>query len=176
MGEELSKEDNLRRLSGPVIIRYPKAYCPQEDTAFSLPMETGRGVWVTKSGVARICLAFTGSLYKEASQAAAILKEREIEADLYNIRFLKPVDEEYLSGLMDNYKLVVFIEEGMREGGFGEYAAALARNCKAEVLVLAAESVFLEEERALGSREELLKINNLDGKGIAERIEGFALL
>ena len=157
--------------SGPVIIRYPKALCPNEIPAFSLPMETGRGVWLSK-GTGHVCLAFTGGLYRKAADAAAILKERGIEADLYNLRFVKPIDEDYLAGLMNEYKLTAFIEEGIRQGGFGEYAAALAkqRNCGNAVAVLAAESVFLEEERALGTRDELLAESGLDGKSIADRI------
>ena len=157
----------------PVIIRYPKALCPQETEAFLQPLEIGRGAWISKSGNAQVCLAFTGSLYTEAVDAANILKEQGITADLYNLRFLKPVDEDYLADLMNAYKLVMFLEEGMREGGFGEYAAALARsrNCTAKTAVIAVENAFFEEDMALGSREELLAINGLDGKGIAETIK-----
>jgi 1-deoxy-D-xylulose-5-phosphate synthase len=161
----------LDQQGGPVIIRYPKAFCPEETPAFSLPLEAGRGVWLSqREGKKQVCLAFTGSLYREAAGAAAILQKRGISAHLYNLRFLKPVDEDYLAGLMNEYEHVSFIEEGMKAGGFGEYAAALAkqRGCACSVAVLAAESRFLEEERALGTREELLAENGLDGIGIAE--------
>jgi 1-deoxy-D-xylulose-5-phosphate synthase len=161
----------LEQTAGPVIIRYPKAYCPGWARAFSLPVETGRGVWLSKNG-GQVCLFFICSFCREVQEAAAILKEQGIKADTYNLRFVKPVDEDYFSGLMNDYKLVVFIEEGIREGGFGEYAAALARrkNCKAQTAALAVRSGFLEEERALGTREELLAENGLDGKGIAETV------
>jgi 1-deoxy-D-xylulose-5-phosphate synthase len=158
----------INQETGPVIIRYPKALCPQETDAFSQPLERGRGTWVSKSG-GKVCLAFTGSLYREAVEASSLLKEQGIETDLYNLRFLKPVDEDYLTDLMNSYKLVMFIEEGMREGGFGEYAMSLARNrsCTAKTAVIAVESVLFEEDRALGAREELLCDNGLDGKSIA---------
>jgi len=160
--------------TGPVIIRYPKALCPQETEAFSQPLEIGRGTWVSKGANAQVCLAFTGSLYNEAVEAANILKEQGITADLYNLRFLKPVDEDYLADLMNAYKLVMFLEEGMREGGFGEYAAALARtrNCTAKTAVIAVESVLFEEDRALGAREELLAANGMDGNSIAKAVMG----
>jgi len=162
----------LEHGAGPVIIRYPKAYCPDDIPAFSQPPEKGRGVWVSKTAKGQVCLAFTGGLYWEAQNAAAILRERGIAADLYNIRFLKPVDDDYLAGILNSYELVCFAEEGMREGGFGEYAAAIAqrRNCAAAVLTAAVESSFLEDERALGTREELLALNGLDGGGIAGKI------
>jgi 1-deoxy-D-xylulose-5-phosphate synthase len=158
---------------GPTIIRYPKTTCPEETAAFSLPVELGRGVFVSRSGKGQVCLAFTGSLYSEAAAAAEILKKSGIETDLYNLRFLKPVDEDYLVNLMNSYKLTLFIEEGMREGGFGEYAAALAlkRGVKFKTAVLAAKNSFLEENKALGTRKELLAANGLDGKGITETVK-----
>ncbi|MCL2265314.1 MAG: 1-deoxy-D-xylulose-5-phosphate synthase [Treponema sp.] len=158
--------------TGPVIIRYSKDVCPTETDAFSLPIEAGRGVWVSKSDNSGVCLVFTGSVYGEAQKAASVLKEKGIKTDLYNLRFLKPADEEYLINLMNNYKLTVFIEEGMKQGGFAEYAAALAHqnNCKSKIITLAVEGGFLEEDKALGTREELLAVNGLDGEGIARKV------
>ena len=159
--------------NGPVIIRYPKTYCPQETSAFSLPLEIGRGVWVSKNEKSDVCIAFTGSLYREALDADAFLKERRINADLYNLRFLKPVDDDYLASIMNEYKVVCFAEEGIKTGGFGEKACALAlqRKCSAKVLVIAAKADFLEKDRALGTREELIIENGLDGQNIANAIE-----
>lgn len=155
---------------GPVIIRYPKASCPSEIPALSQPVETGRGILLSTGG--KICLAITGSLYKEAQEAASILKEQGIPLDIYNLRFIKPIDEDHLAALMNSYELVVFIEEGMREGGFGEYAVTLAkqRNCAAKTAILAVQSDFLEQDRALGTREQLLAENELNGKGIYAKI------
>jgi 1-deoxy-D-xylulose-5-phosphate synthase len=156
---------------GPVIIRYPKACCPAEHPAFTEPLVKGRGAWLSKTD-ASVCIVFTGSLYREALEAAGILKEQGIGADLYNLRFAKPVDQNYLESLLNEYKLTAFIEEGMKDGGFGEYAAALAkqRNCASLAVFLAADTGFLEADRALGTREELLAENGLDGKSIAEKI------
>ncbi|MDR1025608.1 MAG: 1-deoxy-D-xylulose-5-phosphate synthase, partial [Treponema sp.] len=163
--------------AGPVAIRYPKDRCPPEIPAFSLPLVAGQGVWVRGrpgsagpelalgGGDGGICLAFTGGLYREALDAAERLAARNIEADLYNLRFLKPVDEDQLAGIMDSYGLVVFAEEGIRQGGFGEYAAELSRRrgTGGKILVLAAPENFT----ALGTRRELLRANGLDGEGIA---------
>jgi len=164
--------DYALRLNGPAMIRYPKAPCPEEQPPFSLPVEQGRGVWLRQAADSRVCLAFTGSLYPQAFDAAEQLQNRGIKADLYNLRFLKPVDEDYLAELLNRYDLAVFIEEGIRSGGFGEYAAALARcrGCRAKTLVLAVDENFAADGRALGTRDELLKANKLDGSGIAKRV------
>jgi 1-deoxy-D-xylulose-5-phosphate synthase len=149
---------------GPVMIRYPKAACPADDLACSLPVEKGRGVFI-REGRGSLCLAFTGSLYPQVLDAAERLLLRGIGADLYNLRFLKPLDEDYLTALMNRYEQVVFVEEGVLRGGFGEYAAALGmrRGVSARIFTLGVGDSFV----ALGKREELLKANGLDGEGIA---------
>jgi 1-deoxy-D-xylulose-5-phosphate synthase len=163
---------------GPSMIRYPKALCPKGDAAFSLPVERGKGVWVRQShtpattgasGKKSICIAFTGSLYPQVIAAADILAASGITADLYNLRFLKPIDEDYLALIMNQYDIMVFAEEGRLSGGFGEYASSLAghRNCSCDVLALAIREKF----DALGKREQLLERNGLDGAGIARAVK-----
>jgi 1-deoxy-D-xylulose-5-phosphate synthase len=114
-------------------------------------------------------LAFTGSLYQQVMEAAEILNSRNIPADCYNLRFLKPVDEACLTDIMNRYDLVVFIEEGVKSGGFGEYAAELGsrQNCRGKICCLAAGDVFVPQ----GKREELLAQAGLDGEGIACAVE-----
>jgi 1-deoxy-D-xylulose-5-phosphate synthase len=165
--------DYALSLEVPSMIRYPKAPCPAELPEFSLPLEKGRGVWLRRNQGSRICLAFTGSLYTQILGALKILEDRGTEADAYNIRFLSQVDEEYLVDILNSYDLVAFAEEGVKQGGFGEYASARARcrNCRARTIVLAADADFAANGRALGTREELLRENNLDGEGIADRIQ-----
>ncbi|MDR2019396.1 MAG: 1-deoxy-D-xylulose-5-phosphate synthase [Treponema sp.] len=152
---------------GPVMIRYPKAPCPPEDRSSGFPLEPGRGIF-TRRGGGRICLAFTGGLYPQAFTAADLLAGEKLEADLYNLRFLKPVDEDYLADIIDRYELMVFVEEGVKNGGFGEYAAELAlrRGCGARILVLAVREQYV----SLGTRDELLRENGLDGPGIARAV------
>ena len=152
---------------GPVIIRYPKSNCPVEIPAFSLPLELGRGVFVSgPHNDSRVCLAFTGSLFTQVVDAAAQMAAEGIKSDLYNLRFLKPVDEEYLAGLMSQYELMVFIEEGIKSGGFGEYAISIARRQggACSVMALAAGEHFV----SLGTREQLLRSNGLDAGSIAQ--------
>jgi 1-deoxy-D-xylulose-5-phosphate synthase len=100
----------LSRAAGPVMIRYPKAVCPGGLPALARPLEPGRGLWIRR-GAGRVCLAFTGGLYPEALDAADRLESRGIGVDLYHLRFLKPVDEDSLAGIMDQYELTVFVEE-----------------------------------------------------------------
>ena len=160
--------------ASPVVIRYPKALCPEGEAAFSLPVEEGRGVWI-KGGInagkegrknaGELCIFFTGGLYSQVMDAYALLESRGIYADLYNLRFLKPIDEDYLAGIINSYKAIVLAEDGILSGAFGEYLMELSarRNCSCKIKLLGVGENF----DSLGTREELLKRNNLDGEGIA---------
>jgi 1-deoxy-D-xylulose-5-phosphate synthase len=154
-------------------IRYPKALAPFYDSALAtMPqLETGRGMFVdfeTAPAGEDILVAFTGGLYPSIRSAARLLRERNIQAGFYNLRFLKPIDEDYLAGLLNRYKAAVFVEEGVKSGGFGEYIAdlALRRKCAAKIITLNAGDRYF----AQGSREELLAGCGLDGEGIAASI------
>jgi len=164
--------DYALSLDVPSMIRYPKHPCPAELPEFSLPLEKGRGVWLARNKNSRVCIAFTGSLYPQALGALQILEDRGIKADAYNLRFLSQIDEEYLIEILNSYDLVAFAEEGVRQGGFGEYASALTRcrNCRARTIIFAVDGDFAANGNALGTREELLRDNGLDAEGIANKI------
>jgi 1-deoxy-D-xylulose-5-phosphate synthase len=102
--------------------------------------------------------------------AAELLEGLKVPSDCYNLRFLKPVDEDYLTDTMNRYELAVVIEEGVGSGGFGEYVSALAlrRNWTVRLLCLAAGDCFYPQ----GKREELLRKAGLDGRGIADSVSG----
>jgi 1-deoxy-D-xylulose-5-phosphate synthase len=158
---------------GPVMIRYPKDTAPSGDTAFSHPVESGRGVFIRASDIRvsdshtrpELCIIFTGSLYPQIMDAAKILKAENISADMYNLRFIAPVDEDHLCFIMSSYEYVLIAEEGITPGGFGEYAAELfvRRDCACRMKVLG----IPDGSYCLGKRQDLLRRNGMDSGGIA---------
>lgn len=151
----------------PVCIRYPKASCPSEMAVFSSPIVEGRGVYVRKSN-ASVLLAFTGGLYNQAQEASNNLAASGLDVDLYTLRFLTPIDEEYLVAEFEQYQMVVLLEEGTRSGGFGEYLATLILKHSLDIsfLYLAVQDCFL----AQANRDELLQMASLDAVSISTRI------
>ncbi|MFA6506082.1 MAG: 1-deoxy-D-xylulose-5-phosphate synthase [Treponemataceae bacterium] len=151
----------------PCAVRYPKAACPHEIGAFSEPLIEGRGVFVREID-SNLLIAFTGSLYPQINEAADLLLADGIQADLYNIRFLKPVDENYLADVLSRYALVVTAEEGMLAGGYGEYLTGICarRNIKTRVVSLGAADHFPTQ----ATRAELLQFAGLDARGLAVKI------
>jgi 1-deoxy-D-xylulose-5-phosphate synthase len=158
--------------SSPAVIRYPKAACPNDDPAFSAPIERGRGVFVHQLETqtdASICIAFTGGLYNEVIDAQKMLAEADIAVDLYNLRFIKPIDERYLIETINQYKYFIVAEEGIAQGGIGEYIVSIKNKIPDNVELI--HVAFPDKFVSLGTRAELLHQYKLDGGGIVERIK-----
>jgi len=122
----------------------------------------------------RILLAFTGSLYLEAARAQKLLLGAGIPADLYNLRFLKPLDEEYLLNLLKDYAVIAVIEEGVRSGGIGEYISSLLLSntpekpeARPELLLFNAGDKYY----SVGSREELIRSAGIDAESIFQSVK-----
>ncbi|MBQ5781708.1 MAG: 1-deoxy-D-xylulose-5-phosphate synthase, partial [Spirochaetaceae bacterium] len=102
------------------VLRYPKTDCPAEVPGFSRPMERGRGVMAIESKNAETLLVCTGGIFAEVREASNILLRNGVPNDVYNLRFLTPVDEEYFINIVSRYKAVVFVEDGIKQGGICE--------------------------------------------------------
>lgn len=159
-------------LDKPVVIRYPKAACAEESPLFSLELKEGRGIHIEQHNIdhhnSRVLLIGVGGIITEAQKALKVLADKKIIADLYNLRFIKPLDEEYLANILADYEYVALVEEGIAQGGIGEYVAAIINkyNLETGFLPLAITDRFLPQ----ASRSELLKLCRLDGEGIAASI------
>ena len=152
----------------PVMIRYAKAPCCASESAGAQPLLEGRGVFVRQNRGEVLIVSF-GALLTEAMQAADLLEGLQIRTDVYNLRFLQPLDMDHLVSLFYRYRMICIAEEGCRCGGIGEQIAAdLKRRATAlPLLHLGFPRKFLPH----GSRRELLALYGLDGKNIAAAVE-----
>nr|WP_041610687.1 1-deoxy-D-xylulose-5-phosphate synthase [Treponema brennaborense] len=159
--------------SAPVVIRYPKSTCPSEQVCFSQPLREGRGVLlpyeefapVAVSGKARVLLVCTGGIFAEVLAAARSLSLQNIAADIYNIRFIKPVDTAYFVDTAEPYGTVVFVEDGVVTGGIGrQLELSLSEaGLQKKTAVLGLPDAFL----AQGKRAEILADAGLSPEHIA---------
>lgn len=109
-----------------VIIRYPKASCPEEEKEFALPFEIGRGVLLRDENFdSKTLFVCTGGIFPEVKEAQKILLKDNIHADIYNLRFLKPLDKKYFLEVVKAYDNIIFVEDGIRIGGIGTYLESL---------------------------------------------------
>jgi 1-deoxy-D-xylulose-5-phosphate synthase len=152
----------------PVMIRYAKAPCCSNETAASRPLLEGRGVFV-KQNRGEVLIVSFGALLSEALEAAELLGGMKIRTDVYNLRFIQPLDMDHLVSLFYRYRLICVAEEGCRCGGIGEQISAeLTRRGPAlSFLHLGFPREFLPQ----GSRRELLGLYGLDGRNMAAAVE-----
>lgn len=72
-----------------------------------------------------VAILALGDFYQMGESLADAVKERlGFEPTLINPRFASVIDKELLDGLTDNHRLVVTLEDGILEGGFGQKIAA----------------------------------------------------
>jgi len=152
---------------GPVILRYPKAACPTEQDAFSLPIEPGRGVFAQRDGSDTLIVC-TGGMYAEVHEASNLLARAGNPVDSYVLRFIKPLDEDYFIESIGSYSRVVFVEDGVRTGGISEWLASLTRDRLpgTETEVLAFDELFYPQ----GTRAEILVSAGLSANHIADSV------
>jgi 1-deoxy-D-xylulose-5-phosphate synthase len=154
----------------PAAIRYPKCDLPKELPAYAQPIVRGRGVFMRRSlGPSGLLLVSMGGLVPAAEEALDELARRGIQADHYQLRFLKPIDEAYLLEVLSAYRSVLILEEGIRSGGAGESILALSR---AKIGDIALELVAFPD-RVFGqmTRDEYLECVGLSGPAIAKAAE-----
>jgi 1-deoxy-D-xylulose-5-phosphate synthase len=154
----------------PSMLRYPKAVCPSEHIVFSTPLVEGRGVFVHQNRAPR-CIIFTGSLYPQVDETVRLLEAEGYPCDSYNLRFIKPLDEDYLISVMRGYKQIIVIEEGVKNGGIGEHLGIVLSHHVSTLAFLNLGSYDTFPPQA--TRKELLAQNKLDSKGLSEQIKTF---
>ena len=171
-------EHELRRLmytaqlpdKGPFVIRYPRGggvlqdwRCPLEE----VKVGTGRKL---KDG-SDVAVLSIGPIGNNVTEAIDSIKERSsLSVAHYDMRFLKPLDEQILDEVGRKFKRIVTVENGVRQGGLGSAVLEWMSDhgYHPEVVRLGLPDKFVEHGKVC----ELQKIVGLDPEAIARGILG----
>ena len=172
-------EHELRRLmytaqlpnKGAFIIRYPRGggvlkdwRCPFEE----IKVGTGRKMQ-DGSDVAVLSI---GPMGNNVTKAIEILKQQgsSVSVAHYDMRFLKPIDENILEEVGKKFKRVITVENGARQGGLGSAVLEWMNDhdYAPKVIRLGLPDRFVEH----GTVEELQKIAGIDEESIIKAILG----
>jgi deoxyxylulose-5-phosphate synthase len=148
------------------MIRFPKAVCPPEPEVLQAPFVEGQGILISSSvqSSKRLLFIASGALVDEALQAAELAAHDGIAADIYNLRFLKPLDKGALTALAGRYQAVVIAEEGVLTGSV---AVELAGSICAGHPALPVRAIgFAERPLPHMGRPALLGTAGLDARGL----------
>ncbi len=111
---------------GPFSIRYPRGQgvMPEWRTDFE-QIEVGTGKQILDGE--DIAILTIGQVGNFALSAVDKLKEENIHPAIFDMRFIKPLDEALLHEILNNFSQLVTVEDGCLMGGFGsailEFAA-----------------------------------------------------
>ena len=108
-------------------------------------------------------------MISETDKAEKILREKGLDVGLVNPRFVKPMDETLLDQLAEKYSLIVTVEEGMLNGGFGAMVMQYLyqKGYSGKIRNIGIKDQFVEH----GSVKELRHMLGIDGENIASSIE-----
>ena len=168
-------EDAMSITDGPVAIRWAKTTAPHVGWD-----EVGRGLSarrVVAAGDRTVCLLGAGKMLAAvveaagmlaaAQQAADLLVAEGVDASVWDPRCVCPLDPEMLEDAA-RHRLVVTVEDGFREGGFGSAVLddLARRSPSTEVEVLGVPVAH----HAHGAADDLLASFGLNGPGVAESV------
>ena len=148
---------------GPFSIRYSKNSGTIKN--WQAPFNTvsigkGRKLQPGKQ-IVLITLGFAGKL---AQQAITLLEKEQIYIAHYDMRFLKPLDEELLEEAFNEYKHIITIEDGTIKGGLGDAVLEFKEkhHFNNPVIKLGVPDRFIPH----GSKKELYKYCGYDAENI----------
>ena len=120
---------------------------------------------VVKSGKDVAILAL-GNFFSLGESICRLLETKGINATLINPRYITGIDTDLMDNLKSDHKLVVTLEDGALDGGFGEKIARYYGNSNIKTLCYGAKKEFVDRY----SPKDFLAANRLVDSMIAEDI------
>lgn len=159
-------EWSIRQNEHPVAIRVPAT----EIISCGEPVDTDYSELnrykVTHRG-SKVAILALGSFFGLGQSVISLLKEKTgIDATLINPRYITGVDSELMNELKTDHQLVITLEDGVLDGGFGEKIARYYGASNMKVLNFGAKKEFVDRFNL----QELLRANHLTDKQIVEDI------
>ena len=114
----------------------------------------------------KVAVIAAGSFYQKGENVVRLLADKGIDATLVNPRYLNEVDKDTLETLKTNHKLVVTLEDGCKDGGFGERIASYYGTSDMKVLVCGVKKGLYDRYDV----EQLLEDNRLLDNQIVEDV------
>lgn len=154
------------KLDSPCAIRYPRGEAYDGYKEFSSPVIYGKSEWIYEEE--DIVLISVGHMFEICANVREKLKEIGYNCSLVNARFVKPLDEEMLQKAAKDHRLLVTVEENVKNGGFGEHVAAWlnATEANTSLLSIAVPDAYIEH----GNVQVLRKESGLDEESVTRKI------
>ena len=155
----------IRQEAKPIAIRVPSNGVVHTTEAVDEEYSYTPKYKVAHEG-SQVAIIAAGSFYQKGENVAHLLAEKGIDATLINPRYLHAVDAEALESLKARHQLVVTLEDGCKDGGFGERIASYYGTSDMKVLVCGVKKDLYDRF----DHQQLLADNRLLANQIADDI------
>jgi 1-deoxy-D-xylulose-5-phosphate synthase len=159
-------DDALDITNGPVAIRWPRT-----SARLVNEHEVGTGLTARKISLGEdVCILAVGKMVEAAEAAVAELVDSGVSATLYDVRCIKPLDQDMLADAA-THRLVITIEDGLAAGGVGSMIALELADAETppRVRVMGLPDAYLPH----GDPDELLGEVGLDAAGIVTQVQRY---
>ncbi|WP_411767942.1 transketolase family protein [Winogradskyella sp. A3E31] len=151
--------------NGPVYLRFGRPKVPNF-TPENQTFEIGKAIQLTEG--TDVTIVATGHLVWEALEAAKVLNEKGISAEVINIHTIKPLDDNAILNSVKKTGCVVTAEEHNFLGGLGESVSrVLATNLPSPQEFVATQDTFGES----GTPAQLMEKYGLNSSAIVSAAE-----
>lgn len=157
---------SIAQTEHPVAIRVPGGELVSDGVAVTKDFSQLNTYEVTQKG-SKVAVIGLGTFYSLAKEVAVKLKEeKNIDATVINPYYITGVDEALLEELKRDHDVVITLEDGILDGGFGEKIARFYGNSDVKVYNYGLKKEFLDRYDV----NEVLKENHLTAEQIVEDI------
>ena len=155
---------SIAQTEHPVAIRVPGGELVSDGVAVTKDFSQLNTYEVTQKG-SKVAVIGLGTFYSLAKEVAVKLKEeKNIDATVINPYYITGVDEALLEELKRDHDVVITLEDGILDGGFGEKIARFYGNSDVKVYNYGLKKEFLDRYDV----NEVLKENHLTAEQIVE--------
>jgi 1-deoxy-D-xylulose-5-phosphate synthase len=160
--------DTFKNHEKAITIRYPRGegVMPAWRTDFE-EIEIGKGVQLLEGE--EIAILSIGHIGNQAIEACEAARALGLKPALYDMRFVKPLDEELLHRVFKQFKKVITVEDAAIQGGFGSAIVEFMvdHHYSSQVIRLGIPDEIIEH----GEQKELYALCGIDAKGILAKIQ-----
>ena len=150
----------------PVAIRIPSNGVIHDDREVDADYSKINTFKVEEKG-SKVAILALGDFYQIGQEVYQTLKEQGIDATLINPRYITGLDQALLESLKENHELVITLEDGILDGGFGQKVASYYGDSSMKVLNYGLEKEFYDRYVI----DEILKENRCTTEQIIEDIK-----
>lgn len=164
-----------KELDGPIAIRYPRGRSAMLDINCQMAdIQYGKGLKLREGkDLAVITIGSIGNPMAEAIEMvergkSRVESQKGVSIAHYDLRWLKPLDEQMLHEIGQQYQTIVTAEDGILAGGMGSAVLEWMNdhNYHPHIVRLGVNDQFVEH----GSTKELYHLLNLDKEGLCKSL------